>query len=379
MSPHKISIVCSSLEAGKDGIGDYSLQIGSQLRKLHAKVREISFNDRFTDKIEAHEDFIRFPSNGSYAARYEDLQNEIEKSDVVFFQFSPFAFHPRGLFGPKDWRFLKGSERLLVMVHETWLGAYRGAPLKERVIGFWQKRQFQKMLSACRPEKVFTSNPTYEACLDHIGVPSECLPLPGNIPIHPSPDFRSIRQEILKLRKPREHYWVVLIFGSIHEEWNPEALISELAKMAKTEKKTVLVVSVGRADDNASGWKCLESIEQQNPHLQTIKLGEQLSETVSGLMHEADLGWSTNPWQLIGKSGSAAAMLEHGLPVMVSRNEWKCLYGDKEPEYANPLLFLYRQGKLQEDLTALFQSTRPGPRSRLPEIADQLLRAIKSI
>ena len=38
-------------------------------------------------------------------------------------------------------------------------------------------------------------------------------------------------------------------------------------------------------------------------------------------MQLADFGLASSPWHLVGKSGSVAAMLDHGLPVIVTRDE----------------------------------------------------------
>jgi hypothetical protein len=44
---------------------------------------------------------------------------------------------------------------------------------------------------------------------------------------------------------------------------------------------------------------------------------------ISKILQCLDLGLATSPRQLIQKSGSVAAMLEHGLPILVTRNDWR--------------------------------------------------------
>ena len=46
------------------------------------------------------------------------------------------------------------------------------------------------------------------------------------------------------------------------------------------------------------------------------QLGEQPSKAISKEFQNCDLGVSTTPYDIIGKSGVTAAMLEHGLPVL---------------------------------------------------------------
>jgi hypothetical protein len=50
-----------------------------------------------------------------------------------------------------------------------------------------------------------------------------------------------------------------------------------------------------------------------------LQLGEQDSEAVSRLLQSADFGVATTPSSLFGKSGSFAAMVSHGLPVIAPR------------------------------------------------------------
>jgi hypothetical protein len=49
--------------------------------------------------------------------------------------------------------------------------------------------------------------------------------------------------------------------------------------------------------------------------------GELPTVLISSYLQSADFGIATSPLSLIQKSGSVAAMLEHGLPVVVSRLE----------------------------------------------------------
>ena len=49
--------------------------------------------------------------------------------------------------------------------------------------------------------------------------------------------------------------------------------------------------------------------------------GELATADISHLLGAADLGIASHPWALIGKSGAAAAMIEHGLPVLVPRDD----------------------------------------------------------
>jgi len=61
--------------------------------------------------------------------------------------------------------------------------------------------------------------------------------------------------------------------------------------------------------------------------LTTATTGELAPEAVSCLLQAAHAGVSAHPCALVGKSGSVAAMLDHGLPVLVPRDDWQLRRG----------------------------------------------------
>ena len=103
------------------------------------------------------------------------------------------------------------------------------------------------------------------------------------------------------------------------------------------------------------------------------RLGQQPPERVSQFLMEMDFGIATTPLALIGKSGTATAMLEHGLPVIVNRNDVQypgVEAGDK------PEGVIVMDGDF---ICALQEAPRREPRSRLPEVADQFLESLIAI
>jgi hypothetical protein len=93
---------------------------------------------------------------------------------------------------------------------------------------------------------------------------------------------------------------------------------------------------------------------------------------VSAFFQSIDFGIALTPWKLIGKSASSAAMLEHGVPVIVSRDDVE--YGIVTEAPTNPLLY-----RLGTDLPDWLRIVRRQPaRSRLPEMARCFLSDIDS-
>jgi hypothetical protein len=69
-----------------------------------------------------------------------------------------------------------------------------------------------------------------------------------------------------------------------------------------------------------------------------MELGELPAPELSVLLQGLDFGIATSPWSVIGKSGTVAAMLEHGLPVIVTRNDGQLRNGPTSEPEAHPLL-----------------------------------------
>jgi hypothetical protein len=58
-----------------------------------------------------------------------------------------------------------------------------------------------------------------------------------------------------------------------------------------------------------------------------VKTGELESTDLSQTLRALDLALSANPRALVGKSGTVAAFVEHGVPVLVSRDDWESRHG----------------------------------------------------
>jgi hypothetical protein len=87
-------------------------------------------------------------------------------------------------------------------------------------------------------------------------------------------------------------------------------------------------------------------------------LGRKSEEDISALLQTVDFGVSRVPANLIGKSGTAIAMLEHGLPIWIPAESFEtevfCI--DFRPELCyNDLATLLTDGKKQTPLSRLNQ------------------------
>ena len=97
---------------------------------------------------------------------------------------------------------------------------------------------------------------------------------------------------------------------------------------------------MGRAGAAGSAlWQQLSSTLAGTVELHS--LGELPPRELSVVLRGLDMGLATTPWALAGKSSTIAALLEHGVPVLVTRNDYQ-LSGQTTPDPdGHPLLMRY--------------------------------------
>jgi hypothetical protein len=104
-----------------------------------------------------------------------------------------------------------------------------------------------------------------------------------------------------------------------------------------------------------------------------VKLGPRSLAEISQFLNTVDFGIATSPLGLIGKSGTAAAMLEHDLPVIVNREDERRGRADREP-----LEGYGRFIRLDDTFEhRLAEGRRREPAPRLPNVATRFARALQ--
>jgi len=88
------------------------------------------------------------------------------------------------------------------------------------------------------------------------------------------------------------------------------------------------------------------------------------------------LGLATTPLQIIQKSGSVAAMLEHGLTVLVNRDDWHLRGTNFQMTEFSPRLIVSKQLSLLETLPSRNPWNSEGNGAR--RIAGQMLAGMKA-
>jgi hypothetical protein len=300
--------------------------------------------------------------------------------DWVVLQFVCWGFADRGVLDPPPMGLIRAlsSHRVAVYCHELWLGLERGATLRHRWWGRRQRESILRMLKLLRPVAVLTSNPVYSSVLRRFGWDAGIVPLVSNIPVHEGAAadlLQTLKQRAGRLPwTTREEAVVLAVFGTVFPGWEPEPALRWLQAEAQRRGRSVVLISIGRP--GPQGGELLER-HTRNAGISssTVILGAAGPETVSGLLQEADIGLPSNGWLLLGKSGVAAAMRAHGLPMLVVRQEHA--FRDLADLSAShpPPIFRF-DAAAPPDFDALVASRRPAA-DTLPQVTRQFMAALE--
>ena len=366
----KIMLVCSGLEPGRDGVGDYCRRLAAELTRLGISCSILALNDgHATSDILASPEspvrLTRLPSALSHAAKLARARAAIADFDPdwISLQFVSYGFNSKGIpfreifYLPS----LFGDRHLHVMMHELWVGLGVEASLKNALIGALQKRVVVALLWRLRPRVLTTTVHFLQRFLAREGFSAEVLPLFGNIPPSSSADddrvIAALRQHgAAGIDAGREAFWVFAMFGVVYDVWPAEDVFAQLALYARRAGRRIAVVFAGNA--GAGAQSIAARLRKVFPEIAFAFIGHQSSEVISEFLNSADFGITSHPLYAVGKSGSVNAMLEHGLPVIVS---WGNIAPDLpaiDPEVA-PLLW-HADAQLESKLLA------PPPRTQFP-------------
>lgn len=367
----RLLFLCTSLEPGRDGVGDYARQLARECTALGHACALVALNDRhITRSIESIDEngveTLRLPSFADDSARAAAFRAKFNP-DWISLQLVAYGLHSKGLLftAVPRLRAIIGGARLHLMLHELWLGNDAMPAWRHRIMGFLQSISLRQLIMVLHPALVTTTNPVYAAQVRTIGVEAKILPLCGNIPIRPDAPLPAT---ITSFRQPGRT-WLGLFFGGLYRQWQPEPFFGQLARAARAAGRTVGLVQIGNAGGEGDKiWASLKNDYASMFHF--FSLGPQPAPTVSALMLAADFGVAASPWSVIGKSGSAAAMLDHGLPVIVTRDDFQPRTRATEPPTSDPLV--HRSDDALETKLAAGLPRR-APRASAPIIAAKLL------
>jgi hypothetical protein len=385
----KIAFLCGSLEPGRDGVGDYTRRLAGELNRRGHPVMAVALNDPYVSEsvfeIQQSEittvPTLRLPSVSSWNQRINDARHRLDdfQPDWLSIQFVTFGYHRKGLCAGLGAKFAAMNSKAAwhVMFHELWLGLGEQAPLKHRVMGALQRVFIQAMIRRLRPQVVHTQTEPYRQVLCRVNIPATVLPLISNVPCVQGDGWAGLLEPLLAdsagIRPDRAKLYLAGIFGSVHPEWNVEQAVNLLIPLVRQAKKRLVLVFLGRNNLNSESFVRLKSLLRDRAEI--ISTGEKSVNEISRILQSLDVGLATTPRRAIQKSGSAAAMLEHGLPVLVTRDDWRLRGIETKPEETSSRL-IFPEQFAGLNVLPVREPVAAG-NGRLKGVADQLLARLQ--
>jgi hypothetical protein len=357
----KIAFITSCLQPGCDGVGDYTRLLAGECERRGHSTALLALNDPFAGPFDANP--MRLSPSLPWKTRVFDAGKYIDAfdPDIVSLQFVCYGFEPRGFV----WRLASrlraiiGKRPVQVMFHETWIGAGKNEGVKKNMAGAIQRFGILNIVRTLNVRAIHTSNSAYAGMLDVRGLSASVLPLFGSIPV-PAPGSPA---------KVRGDSLVFGLFATLHPEWPPEPLISILLGTGKK----IGIEHIGRIGSGEGLWNKL--MQHYAGRIEFKRHGEQPPQRISEFFQrEVDFGIATTPWVLIGKSATVAAMLEHGLPVIVNRDDWRIARETRSQPCSSLLI------KMDESLPGkLLTARRADCQAMLPVVAGRFLGELERV
>jgi len=377
----KIVFISASAEPGRDGVGDYTRRLAAACAERGHRCLILALNDRHVNasSTELHGEsrtICRWSSTLPWWVRIAAAKDRINRfePDWISWQMVTYGYQPKGILGPELMQLARElrAPRMHVMLHEIWIGLARGDSLWARFTGWRQRRALLRFLRLVAPDQLNTSNQTYVTALEQCGFNASVLPLFSNIPIASA--ARSECEKLLARYLPpmtsgRERL-VGITFGTLHRQWQPDPAAQLLKSTARRQNREPVLLAIGRIGPH--GTAILEQIKSSG--IAVAVTGELPVEEVSCLMQAADLGIAPHPKALIRKSGVVAAMLDHGLPVLMPRDDWHLRHGPTPDGARDPRLV--RLADLSETSTDAWLKHRQSPGDSFPNTVTRFLEEL---
>jgi hypothetical protein len=371
----KILFLCSCLEPGRDGVGDYTRRLAAEIIRQGHSAEIISLNDKYiSDKLSNNQlcegielPVLRLPSSWAMKTRFKQAKDYVDNFDPdwLSLQFVIFGFNHKGLpFGLNNRLALLGAgRRWHIMFHELWVGMEIQSSKKHALLGRIQQLIIKSLISTLKPHIIHTHTELYQQKLKKWGYDAKSLPLFSNIPkIFNNDKKPDITQSFLTNSSVN-----LILFGNIHPNAPVEDFANDAAIFAAKNKIEIDLTIIGRCGKDQERW----ADKWAAAGLKVNVLGEQSIDNVSKLLGTATMGISTTPAALIGKSGSVAAMLEHGLPIICVPFPWQPR--DFE-DFAMPAgIMTYQKGNLESILSGRFDVPVA---NNISTITDQLIKLL---
>jgi len=381
----KILFVTNHFEPERGGVADYTRLLAKECVRQGHEAALLSLNDHFVagkrqDSLQSASSeipILRISSEMRWKDRIRHAKNFITvfSPDWISLQFVCYGFNDKGIV----WNIVKPLKEIIdgvdlqIMMHELWIGEDGKASLHDRIYKLFQRYFILRLIRELNPKIVSTQSQAYVSILKNYRIKAKHLPLFGAIPVSQEKEnsrlFPKLKDVGIEINdKNRDDYWLFGMFGALHSVWPPEPLFLYLKEAQERYNKKIVILSVGDMGKGKELWGKIS--ERYKNTFSFLELGRQPAEAISWVFNSIDYGIAASPYQLIEKSASVAAMLEHGLPVIVNRDD-VCFLDSLQIKYVvDPLIIMMKESL--PDILPLIK--KRAAHSTLTEIAQQFLK-----
>ncbi|PVY38678.1 glycosyltransferase [Pontibacter virosus] len=311
----KILFVCGSIEPGRDGVGDYTMKLAAELSRQGNLCSVVAINDchvltEFSgyyniDSIKMP--VLRLPTKWPNKQRYHSASVWIEKQDPdwVSLQFVIYAFRPNGLpFGiSTEMNKMLAGRKLHIMFHELWIGIERSRLIKTFITSTVQKGIIKHLLTTIKPSIIHTSLPYFQQRLADLGHHGKLLQV-----------FSNIDRYEKNNKSENSCLFRIGIFSQIEIYSSVVLFLRALKEQADTSGIKFEIFLLGGIEAHMKA-KAIQLREQLGDGYNVLVTGYLAPPALSKALHSCTLGLTSVPRHCLGKSGSVAAFIAHGIPV----------------------------------------------------------------
>jgi len=327
-----ILFICGSLEPGRDGVGDYTRRLAAALINMGHIAGVVSLNDsksditpvnnkEYQEQDGAKVPVLRLNKHLPWKQKEVAVQQMMTeyKPDWISLQYVPYSFNSKGcpvMLGYRLSRLTK-SAKWHIMIHEPFLGKTNS--FKEKFIQYLQILSVKQLFSQLKPLSVHTSLSHYANMVKQsTGKEIKLLGLFGNVPMEADYKKESGNGKQTGIYK-------AVFFGSAPKKEDWSSIADKLKIFIEDNKVKVELYIAGRLGPLGDGF--CNFLEEKLYTKDTVSLFHVLGgvelDDLSKLFSNCDFGISRVPARLLGKSGTAISMLEHGLPLWIAVHEGK--------------------------------------------------------
>jgi glycosyltransferase involved in cell wall biosynthesis len=310
----KILFICGALEPGKDGVGDYTRRLAGAVQSLGQQSSIIALCDPYVaEETVANQSaenntipVLRISANTGDIDRYRRAREWADAFEPVWIslQFVPYSFSPKGLpfnLARQLKTELVKKRRLHIMFHEIWVGLENNFDWKRGLTSLLQKNIIRQLINTLHPAIIHTQLPLAQRNLETMVQHIQPLPLFSNIDVFNQP------------LQPDNNVIRVGFFSQAAASAPILSFVEILCSNARAAGNSVELYFIG--GNPARMRETGEMINKKGLFNKISYTGFLNPEGISAALQQCSLGITQVPRHALGKSGSVAAFLHHGIPV----------------------------------------------------------------